>query len=133
MTQEQLITSDTAQEHCIIIKLKLFDVIVIIIYKSPKFPNPTFIHNLADVLQNISGKIVVAGDFNINVHNSDSRLLTKLMDKYKLVSLFRNCDVSTDYGTLIDNCFSNVPEIQGWFYECYYSYHKPICIVWPKY
>jgi len=39
---------------------------------------------------------------------------------------------STNFNTHIDTCFSNMSNLNVWFYESCYSHHKPICMAWRK-
>lgn len=54
------------------------------------------------------------------------------MKNNNLNTLLNINNVSTNLGTHIDICFSNVQLSEAFFYETYYSYHKPICIIFPK-
>jgi len=72
---------------------------------------------------------VAFGDFNLD-SLSDFRLLKTFlgfgMKEYTTVL------PSTDYGRKLDACFSNIREVDAWFYESLCPDHKPICSTLPK-
>lgn len=118
--------------HCIILTWRRLDLTLVVVYKSPKFANGQFIRHLTGVLDSISGDIVIVGDININLKENAGTTIRTLFESRGLQSKLNLTEPSTDGDTHIDCCFSNVNQLQAWFYESYYSYHKPICVVWPK-
>jgi len=74
-------------------------------------------------------KVIVVGDFNINVNNQvESQQLLDYMRKYGL-SLINNIgEMSNNGNTQIDLLFSTdvSDSIPMHWYESYFSYHKPL-------
>jgi hypothetical protein len=127
------ITVDAASGgHCVILKFQVYGVDVLMLYKHPKYSNVHFVHKLGTFLIKMTGKILVFGDININLQKPEGQNILELFRSRKLKSKLNINHSSTDGGSHIDICFSNVNDIEAWFYESYYSYHKPICMVWPK-
>lgn len=118
--------------HFLIIHFRVLDTNMIIAYKSPQYLNSLFIKALDDTLRSIHGNVVVLGDFNMDLRNSEGKRVLQLLNSQQLESKFNAESVLTDGGTHIDYCFSNVPDVEAWLYETYYSYHKAICVVIPK-
>jgi hypothetical protein len=118
--------------HCLIVKWRMSNVIIIMCYKSPRYTKNLFLGRLDEVLGGIIGNILVFGDFNIDLQKEEGRQVINLFRKYYMKSKLDIRASSTDGGSHIDCCFSNVQSLDAWFYECYYSYHKPICMVWKK-
>jgi hypothetical protein len=103
------------------------DIVVVFAYKSPKVT----VYTLIDVLQNVfescdTSKMILVGDFNINFKNC--RSLCNFTDRYGLKMILLDTS-STDRGTQIDLCFSNVGSVVASYYESVSSYHKPIWIL----
>ena len=119
-------------DHCLISRWRINDKTVLMLYKSPKFSKPDFLQHLSTRLEQETGDLIVFGDININLRGPEGKQVRLLFSKFKLTSKLNLQDFSTDEGTNIDCCFSNLNGLDAWFYESYYSYHKAICIVWPK-
>jgi hypothetical protein len=103
------------------------DIVVVFAYKSSKVTSYT----LTDVLQNVfescdTSQMILVGDFNINFKNCSS--LCKFTNRYDLKIILPDTS-STDGGTQIDICFSNVCSAVATYYESASSYHKPIWIL----
>jgi len=118
--------------HCLFFKFRANEFTVIVIYKSPQYSVVKFRNNLESMLQGLSEKTFFIGDINIDLSSEKNVSIPKLFEKYGFKTCLDLKHASTDYGTHIDICFSNSTEIQAWFYESYYSYHKAICVIWPK-
>jgi hypothetical protein len=100
---------------------------VVSAYKSPKVPS----YALIDVLQNVfescdTSQMILVGDFNIDFKNCSC--LCTFTDRYGLKIILPDTS-STDGGTQIDLCFSNVGLAVAGYYESVSSYHKPIWIL----
>ena len=105
------------------------DVTFIMIYRSPKSSPKYFRKTLQEQLtQHNSAKLVVLGD--INIDQNCRRKIFALLSLSSLVSMIPLDQASTDYGSNIDICYSNMKNMDAWFYESIFSYHKPICMVW---
>jgi hypothetical protein len=101
-------------------------------YKHPNYPIRLFLSSLKEILDIGAAKSVFLGDINIDLQKPEGHHVLKLFRERGLESKLDIEKPSTDGGSHIDICFSNVDTLQAWFYESYYSYHKPICVVWPK-
>jgi len=118
--------------HCLFVTFHVQDVTVVMSYKSPAYNQSLYVERLEALLSSYCGKILLFGDINIDLKKKDGENIRKrLLDlNFKCIIDATNC--STDGGSRIDVCFANFKFIEAWFYESYYSYHKPICIIWPK-
>lgn len=119
--------------HCLFLRWKRPDIELIVVYKSPKFPSSEFQKKLRQELCSTSDKCLLLGDFNINFQDL-SNSTKELLRRRKFLPLLDQHLPTTDYATHIDSCFSNFKdnEINAWIYESYYSYHKPLCVVWRR-
>lgn len=73
------------------------------------------------------------GDFNVNMSDPANKQLLNFMKNHHLLQIINN--VTTDYNTTIDLIFTNLHKIGNFssgILECYYSYHKPIWMSFPK-
>jgi len=118
--------------HCVFVEWVVKDVTLVMVYKSPKFPNSKFFEMLLTYLKRKMPKIAFFGDFNINILAKEGAGLVKIFHDYQLKSSLSPRTSSTDGGSHIDCCFTNISDLTAWFYESYFSYHKPICITWYK-
>jgi len=124
---------NNGNHHIDLILFQLGSTSFITSYKSPKTPDPVFfatLLNLIDKYCEIDRNLVILGDFNINLLNSNlSNVNNDLSYKYSLVSCLPTDCVTTDYGTQIDVILANYSINQCGTYESYFSDHKPIyCI-----
>jgi hypothetical protein len=118
------------RSHCLFLKWTTSNVGITVMYKSPGYPNRKFLHFLDRFLAELNGPGVFVGDININMQKPEGENVLKIFQKHNYDSKLNLESPSTDGGTHIDVCFSNVPHLEAWFYESYFSYHKPICITW---
>ena len=128
----QIVTDFKTKAHCIFVSFEISNVKIVIMYKSPKYPKTPFLEILKQHLDTTSGNCFFIGDININLQASEGKSILHLFRQYNLKSSLDIKLPSTDYATHIDCCFSNMSGLKSWFYESYYSYHKPICVIWPK-
>lgn len=119
--------------HCIFLTVKFGKLTIIIMYKSPTFPKPTFRRMLQDSLLTSNEDAMYIGDINLDLSSSQNTDIVELFAQFGLHSQLNLTDSSTNLNTHLDICFSDVPYLTCWYYESYYSYHKPICVVWPKF
>jgi len=122
----------TGTAHFVMVDWKVSEVQLIMVYKSPKYGISRFLEKLRDILTAIQGPCVVFGDFNINLQIEDGKKLIGMFAEFDMVPKLNIQQATTNGGTHIDCCFSNSQNVTSWVYESYYSYHKPICIVWPR-
>jgi hypothetical protein len=118
--------------HSLVVRFQILDMNMVVAYKSPQYSKSLFIKTMDDTFRSIEGDVVVMGDFNMDLRKSEGRKILDLFNAYQLESKLNLGSFSSDGGTHIDYCFSNVANVQAWFYETYYSYHKAICVVMPK-
>ena len=101
------------------------------LYKSPLFKTANLILHLHSTFEKFKvlhvQNCVVVGDFNINFMkiSRDQDLLHNFMKENKL-TLRQNFTSATDYGTMIDLCFSNINVVNCKVYESVTSDHKPL-------
>lgn len=127
-----LLVESANNAHCLFLQWVVSGVTVIMVYKHPSYSQSRFLAKLEEILDNLNRNILLFGDANMDISNPENRKFLQLMARKDLISKLAIQDPSTDYGTHIDVCFSNVESVDAWFYESYFSYHKAICIVWPK-
>jgi hypothetical protein len=118
--------------HSLIVRFQMLDMNMLVAYKSPQYSKSLFTKTMENTLRSIDGNVVVIGDFNMDLRKSEGHKILDLFNYHRLESKLNIESFSTDGGTHIDYCFSNVANIRAWFYETYFSYHKAICIVMPK-
>jgi hypothetical protein len=127
------ITTDfVARSHCLFLQWKTSGVSIVVMYKSPEYPKCKFLRFLDGILEKTTIAGIYLGDININIQKLEGQNVIDLFQKHNYTSKLNIDSPSTDGGSHIDVCFSNVPHLEAWFYECYYSYHKPICVTWKK-
>ncbi|OXA43032.1 ATP-dependent DNA helicase pif1 [Folsomia candida] len=86
-----------------------------------EYSKSRFLAKLDEILNQLNGKVLIFGDANINLSKWEGRGLLELFSTKNCTSKLPIQEPSTDYGTHIDICFSNVDEIEAWFYESYFS------------
>lgn len=118
-------------QHCLFILWQINTINIVMMYKSPKFPNKLVLEYLDQILNTLTKSMLIFGDINLDLKNDGTTFLN-LMKNFQLTSKLDIQESSTNHGTHIDICFSNVENLEAWYYETYYSYHKPICIIIPK-
>lgn len=126
----ECITNFLDGHHCLLARYLVGSVSIIVMYKHPKFSKQQFQVILEDVLKSVQGKAVIIGDINIDLLNENNIYVYQLFEKYNFYSQLPRIP-STNLATQIDCCFTNF-ETTAWLYETYYSYHKSICITFPK-
>jgi hypothetical protein len=98
------------------------------IYSHPSAKYDELVHALSPILQPRTPTVVV-GDFNLDFL-TDFRLL-KFFLTHGMREVTANIP-STDYGSKLDGCFSNIREVDAWIFESLFSDHKPICVTISK-
>ena len=123
----------SARGHIDYTSFKIKDIQLIAIYRSPKSDAKEFKQTLKQYLDHFdANRIIVVGDINIDsnaVQNGMKKLRNKLENR-GLYSILPANEASTDSGSQIDVCFSNMTTINAWYYESVFSYHKPICMLY---
>lgn len=91
---------------------------------------------LEHMLDTVDGPFILLGDINMDLSSGmlvgSGRKFVEMMQEKDAVSLTMLDEYSTDGNSHIDVSFSNYNDAESWYYESYYSYHKPICTVIKK-
>lgn len=118
--------------HCIFVNVTFGGLSIVVIYKSPTFPKYRFRQMLQSMLSTTNNNALYVGDINLNLMDEQHQDIIEMFNEQGL-TMQLNMEPSTNGGSHIDICFSDVEYLSSWFYESYYSYHKPICVVWPQF
>lgn len=98
------------EKHCEIaaMKIKLLNVIILTIYRSPLGDFNIFINNLEKLLSSVSNdsKIIICGDFNVKFNTGNPQNVT-LIDLFKTFGLEQTINDNTRAMNCIDNIFIN--------------------------
>ncbi len=126
--KEYVFRDEEHSQHIEAIAFSICDTALIVIYNSPKNSVNNLmqcIRELMDCLKQFA-RIIVVGDFNININNTiETQAFIQYMNEFGL-SLRNNIgDNSTNGYTQLDLLFSSNDNIQIRWYESYFSYHKP--------
>ena len=99
-----------------------------ILYKKQDMTEKDFLTKLEPILiKHLNGQpSVILGDFNIE-HNS--ALLRRFFHQYGFRQVIQG--PTTDFGTTIDLCFTNITNYTSGVLETYFSYHKGIWLQLP--
>ncbi|XP_055845331.1 uncharacterized protein LOC129911529 [Episyrphus balteatus] len=132
----QIIIDSTKKTHIDLLSFELGEVLVIAGYKSPSASFEDFREQFKDFMNEIRhklrGKIVLLGDFNINLRNKQNTFLHETLTEWNLRSALPNNAVTTDNNTQIDVIFSNIHPLECGVYESFFSDHKPIYFIFPQ-
>jgi UvrD-like helicase C-terminal domain len=104
---------------------------IVTIYKSPKASIKMLLNTLDGAFSHISNcnkNTLVIGDFNINVNSVIGAKLIDYFNDRGLTFILPLKTPSTNGGTQIDLCFSNITGAKASYYESVSSYHKPIVV-----
>jgi Helicase len=113
---------------------KISTIKFVMVYKSPRYSPSTFFEDLVRSLvtyKAVDSSVIIFGDFNLDANQPGGQRLIEVMLLFGMVSVLP-FSRSTDYGTCLDYCFSNIANIEGWYFESLFSYHSPICVLIPK-
>lgn len=88
---------------------------------------------LQSSLSKLNTYALYVGDINLNLSDEKNEDVITIFAEHGFTSQLNRLIPSTNGGTHIDICFSDADYVSSWFYESYCSYHKPICVTWPKY
>ena len=112
---------------------------IIVVYRSQTIPVQQLCLALAEVLhlQSLSAYQIIIGDFNINWCNVTDTCRCTLFDLLITDYGFRQLILqhTTDSRTCIDHVYTNIPDknIIPYVKECYFSDHKPVCLILEQY
>jgi hypothetical protein len=121
------------EKHIQVVSWEQKGVTLYMIYRSPSSQIASFKALLKGILvETVNKPTTIFGDFNINFLDKESVYYKKM---FKDFGFAQNTplEASTDGNTSIDVCFSNIVGMEASYYESYFSYHKPVCISWPKF
>lgn len=122
---------ESDETHVTLMICKMANTIIVVFYKHPNYSRGGFGRLLEEVIRKYSDSpSLFVGDANINFNTPEGQSVIQMFSKYSLESKLPFTMPSTNLGSTIDCCFSNVPNLRAWYYESYYSYHKPICVKW---
>ena len=102
---------------------------IISVYKHPHFPKKIFLECLKNRVNNFTKDVVFVGDINLDMKRPENNDVSILFAQKGFHSLLDFNFPSRNSGSHIDVCFSNFADAEAFFYESYYSDHKPICIL----
>ncbi|KAK3916003.1 ATP-dependent DNA helicase [Frankliniella fusca] len=104
------------------------DMFVAVLYCHKNYCFKNLIKVLDVVLGNVTKeKILICGDFNVNLKSESGKQLQHIMRSYGLC-FSNDFDLPTTYGgTCIDGVFCNVKIIVN-SYQSYFSYHMPLLV-----
>lgn len=126
----EILRDKNNESHYFVVIISINSLMVALCYKHPKYPVGGFLNSVSSCMDRFHGsRIVVMGDFNVdilkNAHGVQEFFTTRGFE-----NKLKENDVTTEYGTQIDACFSNFQETTAFVHETYYSYHKGICVTW---
>ena len=84
------------------------------------------------MLLTVNEAAVYIGDINLDLSKDEHSDIVHQFNAAGLSSMLNLKATSTNLDSHIDVCFSDKRNLDCWYYESYCSYHKPICIIWPK-
>ena len=102
-----------------------------VIYKSPKLARALLNQCLIDVVNTVpvGARHAIIGDFNVDRMKAEGNSLADFMAQNALHPVLPPDCPTTNGGTQIDQCFSNVVGASGGAGESLISYHKPIWVL----
>ena len=115
--------------HLEYLAIKLNEFILLGIYISPKFPTAKAIQCVQEITQKMaksSEKIIIVGDFNIDINSPSGDILKTKMDLVGLKSSIQPNQASSDFNNQIDLVFSSFSIQSAWYHESLISDHKQI-------
>lgn len=98
---------------------------IVTLHKKPKSKTTVLRKALEHLIINNlrNSPSVIIGDFNIQ---SDVPSFNNFFDSYGFKQVIH--EVTTNFGTTIDLCFTNIKSFNAGVHEMYFSYHKGIWI-----
>ena len=118
------------QHNVQIIRVKLENVTIVVVYRSPSFNSQDFLTNeLLNILPT-KGPTVVIGDFNIHPKEKNS-YFDQLVEKMASKGFKQYIDMPTHRdGHILDHMYVREIEMHGWLlHHPYYSDHDAICLM----
>lgn len=118
--------------HCLFTKIALYNVLVVVMYKSPRFPASQFLQYLFSIIEKENIMAIFVGDTNIELTSRDGQSTIQCLQDVGYRSIFDGHTSSTNGHSCLDWCFSNISACDAFFYETYFSYHKGIAMLLKK-
>lgn len=116
--------------HSELITFEIDDIHLITGYKSPNTPVAIFKTHIENTINNLKAKgcnkILVVGDFNLNILSDAGATLTKIFENFQMESKLDAGSTTTKYDTQIDVIFANFAHIITGVYSSYFSDHDVI-------
>jgi len=119
--------------HCLCVSWTHENINFIMSYRSPKCSITAFKRMITNIIEEKEGDVLFFGDINIDLSKSENQPFVDFMASFNMESKLNVNEHTTDSGTHIDCLFSNVTAMEACLYETYYSHHKAICMILPKY
>ncbi len=126
-------TDASGNGHSIFVTVIYGGLTIVVMYKSPMFQKSRFRQMLHSSLSLVNTNVIYVGDINLDMCDEKNSDIVEVFAKYGLQSRLNLKETSTNGNTHINVCFSDIDFLNCRFYVSYYSYHKPICVAWPKY
>jgi hypothetical protein len=104
-------------------------IVIVSCYRSPKFKKSEMFRLFDNVLPKLPSPKIVLGDLNMDMHSSEAVELLAFMKQYNLKTISPSYCPTTNTGTQIDICFSDLDNICANTYESYFGFHKPLWAV----
>ena len=121
----------SGEDHIEYCSIKIDDVCCISVYNSP---NSSFavlkkhLHEVISISKKFSDKMIIVGDFNINLKITANHRFIEFMESFGLLLINKLNESSTNAKTHIDYCFSNMNDFKAGYFESLTSFHKSIWI-----
>lgn len=117
------------------IRTELYEIIIVLVYKSPSGNFEVFLNNLSAFLDNyyLKHKIILVGDFNVDlkIDSNQANEMTNLLSSMNLrPTIFEDTRVTDHSATRIDNLFTNLPSsdlISSVMYTALSDHHGIFC------
>lgn len=128
--EKQLIID--SKSHCTVVGLIVCNTCICLVYKSPRVSVNTLLIMLEEFMFTVVGRklksVNLIGDFNMKYNDTDTNYkeLSFFMLKYEFHFILNKTDISTDYNSLIDLCFSTNKDSKAQVFESLISDHKPV-------
>ena len=121
----------SGKDHIEYCSIKIDDICFISVYNSPNSSFAVlkkYLHEVISISTKFSDKIIIVGDFNINLKITANHRFIEFMESFGLLLINKLNESSTNAKTQIDYCFSNMNDFKAGYFESLASFHKAIWI-----
>ncbi|CAF5156423.1 unnamed protein product, partial [Rotaria magnacalcarata] len=121
----------SGKNHIEYSSIKIDDICIISVYNSPNSPFDVLKRHINEVItvsKRFCEKIIVVGDFNINLKIKTNYKFIEYVKSFGLTLINKLNKNSTNAKTQIDYCFTNVNGWKSDYFESLTSFHKPLWI-----